>query len=113
MVQSKMRRNEQSPEIGKFQLRRAENRRPPEDSEVHVFGQGNVCATDTKGHETPGGRSRFEIRLDATEGYIPLWARGVTLRWRFQEQSFEPFEDPEGVKAEVRKTVGRSCYGLG
>lgn len=105
--------NAESQEKGGFQLRRAEGSRPLQDSEVHVFGNGIVCATDTRGHDTPGGRSRFDLWLDATEGHIPLWAKGVTLRWRFQEQSFEPFEDPAGVQSEIRRLLGEAVMAWG
>ena len=51
---------------------------------IHKYYNNAVCETDTKGHATPDGRSRTEIVLDATDGFIPLWAKDVTLRWRFQ-----------------------------
>jgi hypothetical protein len=55
----------------------------------------------------------FEIRLDSTEGFIPLWARGVTLRWRFQEPSFEPFDNPPAVKAQIRNLLGEALMAWG
>jgi hypothetical protein len=61
------------------------------DPNVHVFGNGIVCDTDTRGHATPDGRSVLEIVFDASEGFIPLWAKGTTLRWRFQEHSLHVF----------------------
>lgn len=83
------------------------------DSEVHVFGKGFVCDTDTRGHAMPRGESMLEIVLDSSEGFIPLWARGTILRWRFQDHSLQPFESPAAVKAEVRKLLGEALLAWG
>ncbi|HYC58291.1 MAG TPA: matrixin family metalloprotease [Thermoanaerobaculia bacterium] len=81
--------------------------------DVHVFGNGIVCDTDTVGKETPRGQSRFEIVVDASEGFIPLWAKGQTLRWRFQESSMKAFKKPAQAKAQIRKLLGESLVEWG
>jgi len=82
------------------------------DEEVHVF-RGHRCKTDTRGRSMPRGRSLFEIRVDASEGFIPLWAPNMTLRYRFQRQSMNRLRDPEGVKAAIRELFGESLIAWG
>ena len=85
-----------------FELRKAESPAEPDpDSEVHVFGKGVICDTEKRGYATPEGRSVLEIVLDATEGFIPLWAKDMTLRWRFQERSMRAFREPEPAKRAI------------
>ena len=64
------------------------------DPEVHVFGNGFRCDTETRGHATPQGRSPLEIVVDASEGFIPLWIKDTTLRWRFRESTMRYFKSP-------------------
>jgi hypothetical protein len=71
-------------------------------SRLHVLNNGIVCDTEPRGYESPGGRSPTELVLDASEGFIPLWAKGTSLRWRFRESSLSNFANPASVKAEVR-----------
>ena len=79
------------------------------DPEVHVFGKGRVrCDTDVRGHATPQGRSPLEIVVDASEGFIPLWAPETTLRWRFREQTMKYFKSPAAAKTEIRKLLGEA-----
>jgi hypothetical protein len=75
---------------------------------VHVYGKDSkvVCETDARGFPTFENRSELELVVHASEGFIPLWAQGVTLRWRFQEASVRLFADPEGAKAYLRKLLG-------
>ena len=83
------------------------------DPEVHVYGKGVVCDTDTKGHAMPRGRSVLEIVIDASEGFIPLWAKDTTLRWRFQDHSFRVFDRPSSAKTEVRRLFGEALLAWG
>ena len=69
---------------------------------IHVYGKNVVCETDKRGFDTPKNRDPAELVLDASEGFIPLWARNSTLKWRFQERSFVIFENPEQVKSVVK-----------
>ena len=80
---------------------------------VHIMKQGVRCETDTRGHETPRGQSRLKLVVDASEGFIPLWAKDVTLRWRFRESSFAAFENPASVKATVEKLLAESILAWG
>ena len=76
---------------------------------VHVYRGGKVvCETDKRGHPTRQGFSPIEIVVDASEGFIPLWAPDVTLRWRFQERSMTLFQDPEQGKAYLRALLGEA-----
>lgn len=83
------------------------------DTEVHVLRDGIICDTEPRGHATPQGRSPLEIVLDASEGFIPLWARGMTLRWRFRESSMAYFKKPEAAKDEIRKLMGEALLAWG
>ncbi|MHA3976116.1 reprolysin-like metallopeptidase [Halovulum sp. GXIMD14794] len=77
-----------------------------EEPLVHIYHHGAVCETETRGHAEPGGRSPLELVVDATEGFIPLWGAGVTLRWRFRPTSMALFRDPEAAKAVLRTWFG-------
>ena len=86
---------------------------PIEEERVHLLGQGRVCGTDSRGHQMPQGRSPLEIVVDASEGYIPLWSEGTTLRWRFNEPSMEIFRDPAMAMAELRKQFSEALLAWG
>jgi hypothetical protein len=83
------------------------------DSEVHVLGNGHVCATEERGHKRPRNQSLLEIVVDASEGFVPLWAKGTTLRWRFNAASFRRFKSPTAAKAAVRKLFAESVLAWG
>jgi Metallo-peptidase family M12B Reprolysin-like len=83
------------------------------ESQVHVFGPGIVCDTDARGYARPGNRPPAELVVDASEGFIPLWARGMTLRWRFQERSMSFFQDPEAAKAAIKELLGEALLAWG
>lgn len=95
-----------------FELRRAQQGDSP-DPQVHIFGSGKVCDTEGRGFPTPRGRSPLEIVVDASEGFIPLWAPETTLRWRFRERSLRTFKNPNAVKAEVRRLFGEALLAWG
>ena len=75
---------------------------------AHVYGNHVRCATDTKGFPTPDNAGRVKIVLDSTEGFIPLWEKGTTLRWRFQTKSLAHFEDIEAAKTAFRELLGEA-----
>jgi hypothetical protein len=85
------------------------------ESQVHVLNEekGFVCDTERRGFPTPEGRSLTEIVVDASEGFIPLWAKDTVLRWRFQERSFLHFVNPEAAKAAVRDLFGQALVKWG
>lgn len=80
------------------------------ENSMHVFGKGKdfVCATESRGHPTHKKGSPAELALDATNGFVPLWAKGTVLRWRFQERSLRLVNDPAATKAEVRELLGEA-----
>ncbi len=81
--------------------------------DIHIYHNHAVCETDSKGYKTPDNRSPEELVVDASEGFIPLWAEGTTLRWRFQEQSMAIFVDPEGAKAAIRQLFAEALLAWG
>lgn len=93
--------------------------RSPEDaaydtaSEVHVFGDGVVCDTDSRGYPTPDNRDPSELVVDASEGFVPLWAKGVMLRWRFQQRSLSVFADPAAAATAITKLFGEAVMAWG
>lgn len=102
-----------------FQMRKSEETAGKAVTLIHVFktgetGEANViCDTDSRGHATPGGLSPLKIVLEASEGFIPLWAKNMTLRWRFQERSMRFFENPASAKAEIRNLLGEAILKWG
>lgn len=83
------------------------------ESDVHLIRPGVRCDTEVRGHETPQGRSPLEIVVDASEGFIPLWAEKTTLRWRYRDSSFDLFEDPAAAKAAVEQLFGEALLAWG
>jgi hypothetical protein len=81
--------------------------------EVHVIRPHVRCDTESRGHTTPRGRSPLEIVVDASEGFIPLWAKNTTLRWRFRDSSFAGFDEPAAAKAAVEKLLGECILAWG
>jgi len=86
-----------------------------QDPEVHVFGPNAnyVCDTEPSGHATPKGRSILELVVNAPGGFIPLWARGTILQWRFRETSMKYFEKPAAAKNSIRKLLGEALLAWG
>jgi len=81
--------------------------------QVHRLGESIICETEDAGSATPRGLSPFEIVLDASEGFIPLWAPDTTLRWRFRESSLARFENPQAVRAKVEQLLGEALLEWG
>lgn len=63
------------------------------DPQVHVISKKIICATDYRAHK----RSPLSLVVDATEGFIPLWAENMVLRWKFNEPSLSRFQNPEAI----------------
>lgn len=80
---------------------------------LHIYGKDNVCLTNSKGRSNPGGRSPAELVVDASEGFVPLWAQCVTLRWRFNEGSFMAFANPRAAKDAIRQLWGEAILAWG
>jgi hypothetical protein len=87
-----------------------------EDAEIdkiHLIRPKVRCDTESRGHPTPRGRSITEIVVDASEGFVPLWAKNTTLRWRFRESSFQGLDDPAAAKASVQQLLGECLLAWG
>jgi hypothetical protein len=86
-------------------------RRTDEDEDpgehAHAAARRFKCATDSQ------PQLSLEAVLDATEGFIPLWAQGTVLRWRFNPETLAKFEYPDAVRKEVRQlmTAGVDAWG--
>jgi hypothetical protein len=80
---------------------------------LHVYGDGIKCVTDTRGYATPRNADRTRIVVDSSEGFIPLWARNSTLRWRFQPRSMAQFADPSAAMEQLRQLMGEALLAWG
>lgn len=96
-----------------FQFRSAQDAGRARESQVHVYGKGVVCDTESRGHKTSRGRSLTEIVVDASEGFIPLWEQNTTLRWRFRESSMQFFQNPAGAMTAIRELFGEVVLAWG
>lgn len=96
-----------------FQRRDPEESARELESQVHVYGDGVVCETDSRGFATPRNRNPAEIVVDASEGFIPLWAKDMTLRWRFQERSLNGFVNPDAAADAIRQLFGEALLAWG
>jgi len=96
-----------------FRRRDAASMLRAQEPYVHVYGKHVICDTDTRGYATPDNKSLTEIVVDASSGFIPLWARDTTLRWRFQESSMTFFQDPAAAKQEISKLFGEAILAWG
>jgi hypothetical protein len=96
-----------------FQPRNPEEAAREVESQIHLYGPGAICDTEKRGYARPKNRSPLEIVVDATEGFVPLWAKDTTLRWRFQERSMSFFEDPEAAKTAIKDLLGEALLAWG
>ena len=87
-------------------------RQRTKQGQAHIF-RLHRCKTDTLGFARPKNRSPLEIVVDASEGFIPLWDQGLTLRWRFKEQSLQHFADIPAAKAQIRRLLGEALLAWG
>ncbi|TWU09730.1 matrixin family metalloprotease [Allorhodopirellula heiligendammensis] len=87
-------------------------------SETHVYSNHDnnvVCITDSRGYKTHRNLSPLEIRLHESDGFIPLWANGVVLRYRFRDRGFNQFfdDDADGGKERVLKLFNKAVNAWG
>ncbi len=101
------------PQDDPFRPRDPEKAAREAEPRVHVYGPGAVCDTESRGQRTPGGRSLLEIVVDASQGFVPLWAEHTTLRWRFQQRSLNFFEAPDAAEAAIVDLLGESILQWG
>ncbi|MDF2188550.1 matrixin family metalloprotease [Paraflavitalea sp. CAU 1676] len=96
-------------------LIRTKDEKPSREAQaqVHLLGPGKVCDTESRGHANPEGRSITEIVVDASEGFVPLWAKGQTLRWRFNDRSMARFANPTAARNAIRRLLGEALTAWG
>ncbi len=80
---------------------------------THVYGNHVVCDTESRGYPTPGNRGETELRVDASKGFIPLWAKGVTLAWRFNENSMLVFDNPSLAESAIESLFSDALAAWG
>jgi len=96
-----------------FQLRKPAEASKARAPKTHVYSKGFRCKTDQRGFKTPDDLPLTKLRVDTHEGFVPLWAQNVTLRWRFDDQSMQAFADPEAAKAGIRTLFGEALVAWG
>lgn len=79
----------------------------------HQISKGILCDLEAPGQKSPGGVSPAELVLDAPGGAIPLWDEDVTLNWRFQDRSFDIFENPNAAKKVVEGLFAQALLRWG
>ena len=92
-----------------FALRPEEEVAGITETQVHVLGKGVICTTDYRARP----RSPFEIVLDATDGFVPLWEDNLVLRWRFNMASLSFFQQPEAVMTRIRELLAAAITAWG
>ncbi|MCC6816782.1 MAG: matrixin family metalloprotease [Saprospiraceae bacterium] len=83
----------------------------PEIKDRHIYNNKVCCVTDSKGHAQPEGKNPTELRVDASDGFIPLWAKQVNLYWRFSKSFGSYFRNPIEAKSGIRKLLGEALLG--
>lgn len=78
----------------------------PMEKYRHVYNKDVICVTDSKGYAQPNNDDILKIHVDATNGFIPLWDKGVTLNWRFNKSFGSFFKNQEAAKNGVRNLLG-------
>lgn len=92
-----------------FALRPEEELASILESQVHLLKKGVICTTDYRAHK----KSPFEIVLDGTEGFVPLWEQGQILRWRFDLASLSVFQQPDALMTKVRSLLFKAITAWG
>lgn len=110
---SKYKARAAEPKTDPFKLRKPEDAAKQMEPMVHIIRKGIRCDTEKRGHETPNGQSLLELVVNASEGFIPLWAKGTTLRWRFNEASLQSFENPQAAAAMIEQLLGEAILAWG
>lgn len=80
----------------------------PKEEYLHKYNNNIICITDSKGYPQPNNKDLFEIRVDSSNGFIPLWEKGVIINWRFSKSFGSYFVKPEAAKTGVRKLLGEA-----
>jgi reprolysin-like metallo-peptidase family M12B len=80
---------------------------------IHVRKGGFRCATEKRGQDTPNGASLYELVVNASEGFIPLWAKGVVLRWKFADGTLKQFQNPAAAEQAIERLLGEAVVEWG
>jgi hypothetical protein len=72
----------------------------------HQLTKNFICDTESPGLSTPSGKSLSELVLDSSQGFIPLWDKNVTLRWRIQPRSLSETSDPVKIRKKLIDLFG-------
>lgn len=80
----------------------------PAEEYRHIYNKKVICVTDSQGYAQPDNMDLHKIRVDATDGFIPLWDTGVSLNWRFSKSFDTYFKNPQAAKEGVRKLFGEA-----
>lgn len=90
------------------------NKKPQLSRPKHLHRCAVRCITETRFPPPPpvsqAGGIQPEIVVDVQRGKVSLWAPDTTLNWRFDEKSFNRYEDPEAMKRKVRRLL---CEAIG
>lgn len=100
-------------QVGPFELKNDTDAKQALHRLSHIYCTDVVCETDRRGFRTPQNRTPLELVVDASNGFIPLWDKDVTLNWRFNAQTVELFVDPDAVKDYVRNLLGNAILAWG
>jgi len=79
----------------------------------HVYNKHVICVTDSKGYPQPDNKDIIKIRVDSSNGFIPLWDKGVSLNWRFNKSFKSHFKKPDAAKEGVRRLFGEAIVAWG
>lgn len=86
---------------------------PEPETGDHIIRTGIRCDTERRGSEVARDQSAMEIVLDASEGFVPLWAKGSTLRWRFRKRTLRAFRQPKVAQAAIERLLGEAILAWG
>ncbi len=92
-----------------FALKPAPARDVADDIQVQVLKEGVICLTDSRAQR----RSRFDLVVDSSDGFIPLWAENQVLRWRFNAAALEVFQNPDALAAAVEALLASAISAWG
>jgi len=80
-----------------------------EERQIQKVGKSFICRTDYR----PRKRSPLDLRIDATGGFIPLWAENHVLLWRFNSTSLAVFQNSDALKAKIRELLNAAIAAWG
>ena len=69
------------------------------------------CNTELK--VPPGTRPNTRILLDVNRNSIPIWDQNMTLHWRFRQDTFLRYDDPESAMERVRDLLAMTLKAWG